>query len=181
MADQERSLAYLLAAFADNTSADISPQDLRDFVVSMKDPHGSLSLNTPAATAIAVAGTYVKMAGTTDLDAGAYDFDMPADNRLRYTEDIDRHVHVTASVTMQAVAGVNQVMAVQIAINGALQPETIGKGISKAAGDPTSIFVHWDGDISLNDYIEVWVTNETSTNNVQADTFHIFTRGIFGA
>jgi len=38
MADTERTRSSILSLFADNTSGDISPQDLRDFVVTMMRP-----------------------------------------------------------------------------------------------------------------------------------------------
>ncbi len=180
MADTERTLAELQALFADNTSANISPQDLRDFLVTMRDPHGGYSIDTPAATTIAVPGTYVKLAGTTVEDPHIYDYDMPVDNRIRYTEDIDRHAVVSADVTIKTASGTNQLIALQIALNGAPQARSVGKALLKASGEPLSISLHWNGHLELNDYLEIWVTNETSTANVQADTMQLHSHSLFG-
>lgn len=62
MADTIRDRAAIIALLADNTSGDISPQDLRDFTVSTWGVYGGLSfynksatqsLNTTAATIVA--------------------------------------------------------------------------------------------------------------------------------
>jgi hypothetical protein len=71
MADTQRTLAALQALFADNTTGDISPQDLRDFLVSSQGGYGSIFV-TGGSTAQVVSGTPVKMSGfaTNGISSG---------------------------------------------------------------------------------------------------------------
>jgi hypothetical protein len=50
MADTIRDRAAVIALLADNTSGDISPQDLRDFLVSTWGLYGALSFYNKSAT-----------------------------------------------------------------------------------------------------------------------------------
>lgn len=62
MADTERSLTALQSLLANNTTGDISPQDLRDFLVSAFGGYGSIYV-TGGSTAQTVSGTPAKMTG----------------------------------------------------------------------------------------------------------------------
>lgn len=64
MADTQRTQAAILALFANNTSGDISPQDLRDFVVSVMGGYGDLRSN---------AGGVVSSIGTSPVKVTAFD------------------------------------------------------------------------------------------------------------
>jgi hypothetical protein len=66
MADTIRTQAAILALFADNFTGEISPQDLRDFVVSTWRPEDGVYayLSTPAETTCTDAGTYYFIEGT---------------------------------------------------------------------------------------------------------------------
>jgi hypothetical protein len=66
MADTIRTRAAILALFADNYTGAISPQDLRDFVVSTWRPSDGVYayLSTPAETTCTLAGTYYFIEGT---------------------------------------------------------------------------------------------------------------------
>ena len=55
MVDTRRGLAALQALFADNQEGDISPQDLRDFLVSALGSYGSLIKNALATTSVGAA------------------------------------------------------------------------------------------------------------------------------
>lgn len=162
MADTVRTLAALKTLLADNTTGLISPQDLRDLLVSLIPGHGSIYISAPAATTIAQAGTFVKAAGTTTAAHLDTAFDMPADNRLRYVGATA--VHATVSVTLSfTCAGNNQDLAFQIHKNG--DPVT-GSHISVKIGtgtDERSTALHVDADLAQNDYLEVWITNATGT------------------
>jgi hypothetical protein len=46
MADTARTPSSILGLFADNTAGDISAQDLRDFVQSVRHSHGVIEVNT---------------------------------------------------------------------------------------------------------------------------------------
>jgi hypothetical protein len=72
MADTRRTLAAILALLADNTAGDISPQDLRDFVISAMGEYASIYVSG-GVTAQTVSGTPAKMTGfaANGISAGA--------------------------------------------------------------------------------------------------------------
>jgi hypothetical protein len=63
MADTQKTLAALITLFADNTSGDISPQDLRDFLVSVFGGYGSIYVNGGSTAQTGISGTPAKMTG----------------------------------------------------------------------------------------------------------------------
>ena len=164
MVDTNRSYAELVALLPDNIIGRIEPQDLRDMLLSLKSSHGSFYRNVAAATTIGVAGTYVKAAGTTS--AGHLDdFTMPADNRLTFVGVSPRHCIVTAALSV-TVGGVNQTLGFKIAKNGIPIDASLLRRFVSVGADMGALAVIADTTLELNDYVEVWVTNETSTNAV---------------
>lgn len=63
MADTIKSVADLLTLFADNTSGAISPQDLRDFLVSALGVYGDLRVEAGSAAQTSIDTTPVKLTG----------------------------------------------------------------------------------------------------------------------
>jgi len=178
MADVKRSLADLLLLFADNTTGDISPQDLRDLAVSLSNAHGRISIDTPAATTIGVAGTFVKAAGSTVASGIGVEFTEGTANRLTYTGTPTRHVHMTANLTLNAI-GTNQVVSAAIAVNGVVQSASEAATIIKVSGDGLSLSLAYDLHMTTNDYVEVWVTNETSTGDVTVENLYFHAAAMF--
>jgi len=180
MVDTARTSADLLAnLFQDGQAAgEITAQDLRDMILSVKPSHGGLSMDTPAATTIAVAGTYYKAAGTTVLDAVLQDFDdgPGMSNRLRYIGAPTRHVQVAASISMTC-GGSNQVVGFQLAKNGTVLPNTVAKRKVGTGADIGNMTLLADVNMATDDYFEIWVTNETSTSVVTVEHIHLHAIG----
>jgi len=175
MVDTGRSKAEILALMADNNAGDISPQDVRDMIVSMIPPHGGYYRNLAAPTTISVAGTYYKAAGTTtagDLD----DLTMPQDNRMTYVGAPTQHFHIIATISMTC-AGVNKVIGVKIACNGTPLAGSVIRRKVSTGSDIGAVTVQSDVEMDTNDYIEIWVTNETSNTEVTLDEFHLHMTG----
>jgi hypothetical protein len=63
MADTSKTLAQILALFANNTSGDISPQDLRDFVVSVMGGYGAIYTDSGSTAQTSISGTPAKVTG----------------------------------------------------------------------------------------------------------------------
>lgn len=176
MVDTVRTVAQLQALLADNVSGDISPQDIRDFLVSCAPPYGTMSRLVAAPTTISTPGTYVKAAGTTQLDTANL-FDMPADNRLRYIGTAQRHFHVVVSVSF-TVIGNNDVVGLKVAKNGAVIDNSIQRRKVGTGTDIGSTAIHADVAMSQNDYLELFVTNETAAENIQVDELYFFAQGM---
>lgn len=73
MADTPRDLTALLALLADNTSGDISPQDLRDFVVSVLGEYAEIYVHdgSTAQTSITTTPTLLTGFASNGPDNGA--------------------------------------------------------------------------------------------------------------
>lgn len=174
----QRSYAELIALYADNTTGDISPQDLRDFVDSVRAPHASLSISASAETTINVIDQYEKVAGTTV--AGAHSHLMTANTagRITYNGTSDRHFHMVASIAMTSAAN-NQTIAFRLAKNGTTLADTMIERRVGTGTDIGALAIHGDTVLSTNDYIELYVTNETSTANVTINDLYMFAMGVF--
>lgn len=165
MADTVRTVSALKTLLADNTSGAISPQDLRDMLVSLVPGWGSYYISTPAATTIVTPGTFVKAAGTTTAINLSDRFDMPANNRLRYLGTPDVHVRAAASLSLTCAAD-SQDLAVAVRKNGnPLTGAEISLKIVTGASE-VALALEVDCNLSTNDYLELWVTNETAANAV---------------
>jgi len=179
MADTARTKAEILALMADNTVGAISPQDIRDMIVSMSAANGRVSMGAPAATTITTPGTYYKAAGATVAGGDPDSFTESTSNRLTYTGAPERHLNIVASATVSAV-GTDQVVGVKVAYNGTVIDASIARTIIKASGNAFSISCHIDQHMSTDDYLEVWVTNETSTGAVTVENLYFTAQSLFG-
>lgn len=172
MADTPRTVTDLTTnLFQDGQAAGaITPQDVRDLIVSFQAEQGMIYVSTPATTTIAVAGTYVKAAGTTTLSTAvtANKYDMPADNRLRYTGTPTRTVKVDVHAAIEVVTPIiDKQIGLQIFKNGSLVTGTTMSTFDGATAlTPTMVSTTALVSLATNDYVEAWVTNIDSTDNV---------------
>ncbi|MCK6381877.1 MAG: hypothetical protein L6Q54_11620 [Leptospiraceae bacterium] len=113
-------------------------------------------------TAIGVIGTFVKLLGTTILQSGER-FTMPVSNRLTYIGElpITAKVIITGNVLC---ATTTQSAAFRISKNGAspIIPETETRITAANQAFPFSFCLSID--MVQNDYIELWITNQTALN-----------------
>ena len=61
MVDTPRTLAEIQALFADNSTKNISPQDLRDFVASIMSEYGSIYVNNGVTAQGSIDTTFVQV------------------------------------------------------------------------------------------------------------------------
>lgn len=115
-------------------------------------------------TVIAVAGTPVKVAGTFVVgDISGF----TADTTGKITEleaGTTRHV-INAIVSMTAASGTNHQCSIYIAKNGAVigitrMTNTISAGLSRSMATFANI------ELSTNDYVEIFVSNDSTTDNL---------------
>ena len=167
MADTARSISDLLTTlFQDGQAAGaITPQDMRDLIVSLESAHGSVTLEgNSTETVISVAGTFVACGGTFTAGGTPSSMTETTGGRLTYTGAPDRYFHVTCALSMTAAAS-NKLIGLGLAKNGTL----IGTGINRQVGtgtDQGAAAVVASVTLSTNDYIELYVTNKTDTANV---------------
>jgi len=181
MPDVQRTRADLLAnLFQDGQTAGISAQDMRDLIVSLTPDYAGLDFTTPAETAISVATTYEKAAGTTTItNSSANMTNGGVNNRLVYNGAASRHFHIVLQASVTLASGTNQNISVALykwdnsAGTGAILSHS--EAFTTISGTAVEqITSHADTMLDTGDYIELHVTNNTSTNNVTVDHGYLF-------
>lgn len=185
MADLHRTLNDLLTNLFQDGQADgsITPQDVRDLILSVGQiPYGSMYTLTPVETTINTTGVYEKGACATQSN-NLRDFDMPADNRLRYTGLISFHMHIACSISMTS-AGNNNLAAFKLyfyddsAASGSVIDGSRVKRHITTGVDEGSTALHWDLQMDTNDYLEIHLANLTNTGNITLENLYLFALGM---
>ena len=116
--------------------------------------YGQMHISSPAATSVAVAGTYVKAAGVTAEDS-VDGFDMTASNRMSFLGTVPTPVLVSVPVSLSVASGATVTLA--LAKNGTVDLDTeIDRKL--AAGDLDACSVQGVFSLTENDYVELWLT-----------------------
>jgi len=142
---------------------------------------GSYYITSPSLTSIVSANTPVKAAGTTALSDNtmAYLFDMPANNRLRYTGTPDVHAHIAISTSMTASAN-QKIVELSVYKNGTTKlAHSVVRRFVSTGSDIGSTALHADCMLSTNDYIELWVANGTDDTDITIQYLYVFAVGMF--
>lgn len=125
---------------------------------------GNLYISASAVTSIAAVNTPVKVAGTTTAGS-LFRVTSPTNNRLTYTGKKSRRFQVICSVTMVS-AGLNKNFSFYIAKNGTVLPESRQQMQLAVTGDRGTITVSCMADMATNDYLEVWVANNSDNTSL---------------
>ncbi len=169
MAETPKVLSALLAQLPDNTTGLISPEDIRDAVVSLFPSRGQLDLTATAATTFALTNTWYKLAGTTALDAtlGQDGFAQASDNELRATKAVNQVLLVTANVELVCASN-NKTFGITFAKNGVAITGIHVSAVLSDSGKGYGFSITGLLPTSQNDTISVFVRNETDTTAVTA-------------
>lgn len=117
------------------------------------------------ATVIGSAGTFVKVAGTTTpVSSLQQKFDTTTTNRAEYTGASPASFRVTAFASMSSSN--NQLLRMRFSVNGTTLAESTVEFTTSGAGDASNIGTQALLTLNPTDYVEVWVTNDTATNNI---------------
>ena len=173
MADTQRLLSTILGLLANNATGDISPQDVRDMVVSLFNGHGEISITVAAATAVAAQNTWYPVSGTWALSDEAVNWDNPSVGRLGYTGPAKRCCHIACTVSITSPSN-NITYEWCIGLNGVpITPSILRQKIG-TAGDTQSTAVHAFIDVDNGDYLELMVRNITDAADPTAVTGNLF-------
>ncbi len=174
MTDTLRLKSTLLTSLFQDGQApsSITPQDLRDLIVSIHSPMMGIYFSSSAQTNVAVAGTYLKAAGTTTItnQMGDMDDDSGTSNRIRYTGATLKHFHLVCQASITLSGGSGQNSGIQIwhydasAAAGSLVVHSEAQS-TQGSSAIRQITTHGDVLMDTNDYLELWVTNNTSASN----------------
>jgi hypothetical protein len=117
------------------------------------------------ATVIASTATPVKVAGTFvvgDVSAG---WTAATDGKITHTGQTSRHI-INAIATLDAASGSNHLISLFIAKNGVIVSTKMTDSVS--SGLPRAIATFANIVLNQNDYIEMFVRNESTTTSVIA-------------
>jgi len=168
MADTMQTIAAALAQLPLNTSGAIGPQDVRDIVETLRVRGGSMYVSTAIETVISTIDTPTKALGTTTLVTPAYDFTMPADNRMRYDGVADVLATVQCGISITAAAN-SQDTTMHIAKNGTVITSSAAQRKIGTGADVGRAAVGAQLVLTTNDYVEVWLENNTGTANITVE------------
>ena len=146
-----------ISVTAVNTNG-IQITSIADAINAQVSMHGNST-----ATTISTTSTPVKVAGTF-VSGSASSFTVDTTGKLTYTGSTTTTVHLTASVTLDVV-GTNQDLTVHLAKNGTvISAAKISRLVS--ASNTANVGVFYNVSVATSDYLEVFVSNATTTNNI---------------
>jgi len=114
-------------------------------------------------TVIAATNTPVKVLGTTTSSSVTQKF-TNTNNRATYVGSLTKVFKVSATLSIES--GNNNQIGVYVYKNGTVLSESEVYGTTSGAGRGENIKVHTLVELLTNDYIEIWVENATSGNNI---------------
>ena len=164
-----KDASYFYVATATNTwkrvalSSDFTGGTLNTFYGGL-----GMAANTTATT-IAVSGTYYKVLGTTT--ANALSSFTHASNRLTYTGATTRYFKISASPISMISAGTNIRASLKFAKNGTVIGYPVTRKINTGS-DVGACSLSFDVSLATNDYVEIFVTNETNTSSVTVEDLY---------
>ena len=131
---------------------------------------GELWVSTAAATTITTPGTFYKAAGTTTLETtpAAADFTMPSNMRLTYGGTDTRSFWVSCTFSAKT-SGTNQLIGIVLAEGGVTADKTLVQRLVGTGTDEGAGAVHGLFELATSEYVELWVTNNTSSNTVTVE------------
>lgn len=132
-------------------------------------------LNNATTTVISSIGTAVKVLGTTTANTINQKFSH-SDNRLTYTGGLIRDFQVSATATL--TSGNNNVIGLYVAKNGVVITSSEMYATTSSGGRAESIACQTILEMEENDYIEIWVENDSSTTNVTVEYLNVICKSL---
>ena len=178
MTQTARSIAQILALTADNSSQQISPEDLRDAIVTLQVKYGGLFVTTgdEAATVITNTTDYFDLAGTYTLDVNGAQFDQSAGNGLLTYIGAPDIVAVLIGQTSCIAASGTQVCKIRFEKNGADIVGSDAESIVLSTGAVNAVEL---GIVTLStgDSVGLAIRNTTAGVNVTGNEIHFIALG----
>jgi hypothetical protein len=137
--------------------------------------YGQLYFDEIEATTIAVASTYVKLAGNTTSDS-LNGITMPQNNRLQNNSGSTRVFQAMARADIIDGSG-NKNIAIKLAKNGVLIDATESNG-ETTNNVATHATINWIVSLATGEYVEIWATNKSDTSSITAQHGHLFLKAI---
>jgi hypothetical protein len=137
----------------------------------------SMSSNTTATT-ISAANTFYKVAGTTSLSTGSYNFtNGGVSNRLTYTGTKNKMFHIACTLSASSGSN-NQTVKAVVYKNGTALTTGIIQFKLFQAGEIGSATIIVMIDLAPNDYLELRIQNISGAKNVTVTEMNMFAMGV---
>lgn len=179
MVDQLRTLTNLKTLLADNTTGNISPQDIRDAVVSLATPYAQCyQHNNASETVISVINTWTEVVLSTptltpvSTYSGSNDFDQPANGRIRYLGVPTRMFKIDVAISVESASN-NKSFELAVGKNGIVDNASILHQRMTTGTDEQGLNLQLLTSLATNDYVSVFVKNTTDTSNITASHMNI--------
>lgn len=92
-------------------------------------------------------------------------FSATTGGRATYISEQTKHFPVDIAVGVISVGGGSTDITVYLALNGSVITNT-GRTVNASGSTPRTLSIPWQLDLSENDYLEVFVENNSGTNNI---------------
>tara|TARA_Y100000310_G_scaffold221989_1_gene223639 strand:- start:1317 stop:1862 length:546 start_codon:yes stop_codon:yes gene_type:complete len=156
MVDTQKSLSTLQSDLADNTSGDITPQDVRDFLVSVYAEYGEVSVKDNAtATSLTTQSTWYQFV-SFDTN-GASEGVTPDHTNDHLTIATAGTYEISANVSFLGSSNSDFELAVYKNNGASLVGNAIGKRAIGTGGDIGQFALSGLGALSATDTLELWV------------------------
>jgi hypothetical protein len=132
---------------------------------------GNLYISSATSTTFSAINTSTKILGTTTA-ASLFRVTSPANNRLTYSGTKSKRFTVICSLSSIAT-GNNKNFTFYIAKNGVVLPESKQYMKCSSQVDRGSITLSCTALLTTNDYIEVWVENNTDTTSISIESLNL--------
>lgn len=130
-------------------------------------PDAMVSLNNNATeTVISTTSTPVKIAGTWIVERNSQ-FDANTTGRVTYRGERPLPSPIDIVVTINSASGNNKDITVFLALNGIVISNS-GKTNRVSAADPKNVTVVWQLTLNKDDFLEVFISNDSDTINLIA-------------
>ena len=115
-------------------------------------------------TVIAVIDTPVVVNATWVIE-GTSRFTATTGGRATYNGERDVHLPVDTAIGVIASGGGANDVTIYLALNGSVIANT-GRTVNISGSSPRALSLPWQLTLSENDYLEVWIENNTGTTNL---------------
>jgi hypothetical protein len=132
-------------------------------------------LNNSTQTVIASAGVPVKIAGTTTANTINQKF-THTDNRLTYTGGLLRNFQISGTASF--TSGNNQVIGLYVSKNGTLLTNSEMYATTSGSGRAESIHIQTILELDENDYIEIWIENDNSSQDITVEFLNLICKSL---
>ncbi len=130
-------------------------------------PDGMLSFNTPTTTVIATVNIPVLITGTWTTET-LTQFSATAAGRLTYIGGKPAKLPITITASTESTTGNNIDITIYVAINGSVVANS-GSPNALVGTDAKSTAVEWQHNFLPNDFVEVFIENNTDDKNIDVN------------